>query len=101
MLSSPSHRPKRCATRGATPLRDESARSPSEAVELAHSRRMCDAQPMGSSAWPVQWLAYAVLNDHDCAQLHALACDEIATPRSRRSIEFCLAIAMSGDEDER
>lgn len=69
-----------------------------EAVGLAHSRRMYDAQPMGSSAWPVRWSASVVWDDHACALLHALACDEIAARRSRRLSESCLAIGLSGDE---
>jgi hypothetical protein len=53
---------------------------------------------MGSSALPVRWSASVVWDDHACALLHALACDEIAARRSRRLSESCLAIGLSGDE---
>jgi hypothetical protein len=55
---------------------------------------------MGSSAWPIRWSAYVVLDDH-AALLHTLACAEIADRRSLRLSESCLATALSGDEGER
>jgi hypothetical protein len=79
----------RCADRGAIP-----------ALRVVRGFWMYDAQPMGSSAWPVRWSAFVVLGDYARALLHVLACDEIAARRSRRLSESCLAVTLSGDEGE-
>jgi len=81
--------------RSGAPIEARSLRYESHAVF-----RMYDAQSMGSSAWPVRWSAFVVVDDHARAPLHTLARDEIAARRLRKLSESRLVIALL-DEGER